>query len=66
MEKDAISFTNIVSASSHRRTFKLEYFSCENKETVMEVKLDSSHNASSLYRAITEKHAFYRWVFPLS
>ncbi|KAL1500774.1 hypothetical protein ABEB36_006219 [Hypothenemus hampei] len=58
-EKQAISFTNIVSASSHRRTFKLEYFSCENKETVMEVKLDSCHNASSLYRAITEKHAFY-------
>ncbi|CAH1125871.1 unnamed protein product [Ceutorhynchus assimilis] len=58
-EKQLISFTNIVSASSHRRTFKLEYFSCENKETVLEVKLDSSHNASSLYRAITEKHAFY-------
>lgn len=58
-EKQLISFTNIVSASSHRRTFKLEYFSCEDKETVLEVKLDSSHNASSLYRAITEKHAFY-------
>ncbi|XP_050296540.1 E3 ubiquitin-protein ligase MYLIP [Anthonomus grandis grandis] len=59
LEKQLISFTNIVCASSHRRIFKLEYFSCENKETVLEVKLDSSHNASSLYRAITEKHAFY-------
>ncbi|KAH1000702.1 hypothetical protein HUJ04_012997 [Dendroctonus ponderosae] len=59
LEKELISFTNIVSASSHRRTFKLEYFSCGNKEALLEVKLDSSHNASSLYRAITEKHAFY-------
>ncbi|XP_066153524.1 E3 ubiquitin-protein ligase MYLIP [Euwallacea fornicatus] len=58
-EKQPISFTNIVSASSHRRMFKLEYFSCENNESLLEVKLDSSHNASSLYRAITEKHAFY-------
>ncbi|XP_076268855.1 E3 ubiquitin-protein ligase defense repressor 1 [Rhynchophorus ferrugineus] len=58
-DKELISFTNIISASSHRRTFKLEYYECDNKEKVLEVKLDSSHNASSLYRAITEKHAFY-------
>ncbi|XP_060536627.1 E3 ubiquitin-protein ligase MYLIP [Cylas formicarius] len=58
-EKQLISFTNIISASSHRRTFKLEYLSVDNQETSLEVKLDSSHAASSLYRAITEKHAFY-------
>ncbi|KAJ8948127.1 hypothetical protein NQ318_008480 [Aromia moschata] len=57
--KHLISFTNIISASSHRRTFKLEYLSVDNKESVLEVKLDSSHVASSLYRALTEKHAFY-------
>ncbi|XP_030765154.1 E3 ubiquitin-protein ligase MYLIP-A [Sitophilus oryzae] len=58
-EKQLISFTNIISASSHRRIFKLEYYDCDTKETVLELKLDSCHNASSLYRAITEKHAFY-------
>ncbi|VEN42494.1 unnamed protein product [Callosobruchus maculatus] len=57
--KQLISFTNILSASSHRRTFKLEYLSEDSKETVLETKLDSSHVASSLYRALTEKHAFY-------
>ncbi|KAJ8931608.1 hypothetical protein NQ314_015470 [Rhamnusium bicolor] len=57
--KQLISFTNIISASSHRRSFKLEYLSVENKELLLETKLDSSHVASSLYRALTEKHAFY-------
>lgn len=57
--KQLISFTNIISASSHRRCFKLEYFSIDNKVTVLEVKLDSCHVATSVYRAITEKHAFY-------
>lgn len=31
----------------------------DNKESLLETKLDSNHIASSLYRAITEKHAFY-------
>lgn len=57
--KQLISFNNIISASSHKRTFKLEYLTIDNKEAVLEVKLDSSHVASSLYRALTEKHAFY-------
>lgn len=57
--KQLISFNNIISASSHKRIFKLEFFTADNKETVLEVKLDSSHVASSLYRALTEKHAFY-------
>lgn len=58
-EKQLISFTNIISASSHRRNFKLEYFAIDNKVTVLDVKLDSCHVATSVYRAITEKHAFY-------
>lgn len=57
--KELISFNNIISASSHKRIFKLEFFTADNAETVLEVKLDSSHVASSLYRALTEKHAFY-------
>ncbi|KAG5876978.1 hypothetical protein JTB14_008124 [Gonioctena quinquepunctata] len=57
--KHLISFTSILSASSHRRIFKLEYLSMDNKESILEAKLDSSHVASSLYRALTEKHAFY-------
>ncbi|KAJ8978703.1 hypothetical protein NQ317_015951 [Molorchus minor] len=57
--KQLISFTNIISASSHRRIFKLEYLSIDNKESLLEAKLDSNHVASSLYRALTEKHAFY-------
>ncbi|CAH1164601.1 unnamed protein product [Phaedon cochleariae] len=57
--KQLISFTSILSASSHKRIFKLEYLSLESKETLLEIKLDSSHVASSLYRALTEKHAFY-------
>lgn len=58
-EKQLIPFTAIQSASSHRRTFRLEYLSMENSEALLEIKLDSSHAASSLYRSITEKHAFY-------
>lgn len=58
-EKHVIPFTAIQSASSHRRLFRLSYLCDSNIEKNLEVKLDSSHAASSLYRAITEKHAFY-------
>lgn len=39
--------------------FRLEYVSLDNQDKVLEVKQDSSQAASGLYRAITEKHAFY-------
>lgn len=39
--------------------FRLEYVSLENQDKVLEVKQDSSQTANGLYRAITEKHAFY-------
>lgn len=58
-DKYIIPFTAIQSASSQRRIFKLEYLSVDNIVTHLETKLDSNHAASSLYRAITEKHAFY-------
>lgn len=58
-DKQIIPFTAIQSATSHRRIFKLEYLSADNLLTHLETKLDTNHAASSLYRAITEKHAFY-------
>ncbi|KAF5287989.1 hypothetical protein FQA39_LY15571 [Lamprigera yunnana] len=58
-EKRVIPFTAIQSASSHNRSFKLGYLSADNVETHLDVKLDSSQTANGLYRAITEKHAFY-------
>lgn len=58
-EKQTIPYTAIQSASSHKRVFRLEYLSVEEQQTVKEVKLDSREAASGLYRAITEKHAFY-------
>lgn len=58
-EKQIIPFTAIQSASSHRRSFRLGYVSADNEEANLEFKLDSSLAANGLYRAITEKHAFY-------
>lgn len=61
-EKQVIPYTAIKSASSHRRTLRLEYISDttnEDETTVLEVKQESNQAASGLYRAITEKHAFY-------
>lgn len=39
--------------------FHLVYLSLDGEETSLDFKLDSSQSASGLYRAITEKHAFY-------
>lgn len=55
----SIPFTAIQSAQSEKKTFTLEYLSIDNKEEQLSIKLSSGHLASSLYRAITEKHAFY-------
>ncbi|XP_017770570.1 PREDICTED: E3 ubiquitin-protein ligase MYLIP [Nicrophorus vespilloides] len=54
-----IPFTAIQSASSHKRMFRLEYTGQEGEVTILETKFDTNHVASSLYRSITEKHAFY-------
>lgn len=58
-DKQVIPFTAIQSAASNKRMFRLEYIGLDNNFNTLEVKLDSSHVANSLYRAITEKHAFY-------
>ncbi|XP_067006118.1 E3 ubiquitin-protein ligase MYLIP isoform X2 [Anabrus simplex] len=58
-EKQSIPYTAVQSAASHRRTFHLMYLSLDGDETSLDVKLETSQAASGLYRAITEKHAFY-------
>ncbi|XP_044736041.1 E3 ubiquitin-protein ligase MYLIP [Chrysoperla carnea] len=58
-EKQSIPYTAIQTAQSQKRVFKLEYLNQENEASYLEIKLESSPAASGLYRAITEKHAFY-------
>ena len=59
LEKQMIPFTAIQSASSHSRFFRLDYISVDNIVTHLKAKMESNHAASGLYRAITEKYAFY-------
>lgn len=59
MLRYSIPYTAIQSATSQRRMFHLIYLSLDGEETSLDFKLDSSQSASGLYRAITEKHAFY-------
>lgn len=42
-----------------RRTFRLAYLSEDHENATLEVKLSCHATAALLYRAITEKHAFY-------
>ncbi|XP_045461188.1 E3 ubiquitin-protein ligase MYLIP [Harmonia axyridis] len=58
-EKQLITFSSVISASSQKRNFRFGYLLEDGSTTELEVKLDSSHLASGLYRALTEKHAFY-------
>ncbi|KAJ8881767.1 hypothetical protein PR048_018253 [Dryococelus australis] len=55
----SIPYTAIQSAASCRRVFHLVYLDIGGEEQMFSVKLDTSQAASGLYRAITEKHAFY-------
>nr|CAD7395152.1 unnamed protein product [Timema poppensis] len=57
--KHSVPYTAINSASSHRRFFNLVYLNLEADKKTFNVKLDTSQAAAGLYRAITEKHAFY-------
>nr|CAD7397845.1 unnamed protein product [Timema cristinae] len=57
--KHSVPYTAINSASSHRRLFNLVYLNLEADKKTFNVKLDTSQAAAGLYRAITEKHAFY-------
>ncbi|XP_063226702.1 E3 ubiquitin-protein ligase MYLIP isoform X2 [Bacillus rossius redtenbacheri] len=57
--KQSIAYTAIQSAASCRRMFHLVYLESDGEERVFSLKLDTCQAASGLYRAITEKHAFY-------
>ncbi|KAF4524225.1 hypothetical protein B566_EDAN006473 [Ephemera danica] len=58
--RQSIPYTAIQRASSQRRTLHLVHLEGAGaSEAQLELKLDSSHSAASLYRCITEKHAFY-------
>ncbi|VVC25359.1 Zinc finger, RING-type,PH domain-like,FERM/acyl-CoA-binding protein, 3-helical bundle,Ubiquitin-related [Cinara cedri] len=59
-EQQMIPYTAIRSAASHRRVFEMWYLAgVEHTETLIVLKLESSLGANTLYRALTEKHAFY-------
>jgi hypothetical protein len=55
----SIPYTAIQTAASQRRLFHLVYADIDGHEASRQIKLESSQAASGVYRAITEKHAFY-------
>lgn len=55
----SIPYTAIRSAASHRRVFQLCYTNTNHEDENLEIKFDSSLAATAVYRALTEKHAFY-------
>jgi hypothetical protein len=55
----SIPYTAIQTALSQRRLFHLAYADIDGHEASLQIKLESSQAASGVYRAITEKHAFY-------
>lgn len=54
-----IPFSAASSATPFKRNFKLVYLSENNEHEEIELKLARPRMAIALYRAITEKHAFY-------
>ncbi|KAH8371964.1 hypothetical protein KR093_009549, partial [Drosophila rubida] len=58
-DKESIPFSAIAAAKSLRRIFKLEYVDDHNDRKELEIKLAKQPIAASLYRSITERHAFY-------
>ncbi|XP_072947958.1 E3 ubiquitin-protein ligase MYLIP [Epargyreus clarus] len=59
VEKQSIPYTAIHRAQPHRRIFHLSYVTGEGHEATLHVKMATSGQAAALYRAVTEKHAFY-------
>jgi E3 ubiquitin-protein ligase MYLIP len=55
----SIPYTAIHSAVSQRRTFQLHYDDVNHQPVTLDVKCDSTLLATEVYRALTEKHAFY-------
>lgn len=52
-------YSAVISIASNKRQLVLRYLTLNSKEHIIAVKLESTQSASGLYRAITEKHAFY-------
>ncbi|XP_023934298.1 E3 ubiquitin-protein ligase MYLIP [Bicyclus anynana] len=59
VEKQSIPYTAIHRAQPQRRIFQLSYVTNEGHEATLYVKMATSGQAAALYRAVTEKHAFY-------
>lgn len=55
----SIAYTAIIRAAPLRRKFQLVHLTSDGTEAVLNIKMYSRHAASALYRAVTEKHAFY-------
>lgn len=58
-EKQSIPYTAINRAQPHRRNFQLSYWTADGHEAALHIKMTTSGQAGALYRAVTEKHAFY-------
>ncbi|XP_041971729.1 E3 ubiquitin-protein ligase MYLIP [Aricia agestis] len=59
VEKQSIPYTAIHRAQPLRRIFQMSYVTGEGNEATLHVKMATSGQAAALYRAVTEKHAFY-------
>ncbi|XP_038218591.1 E3 ubiquitin-protein ligase MYLIP-A [Zerene cesonia] len=59
VEKQSIPYTAIHRAQPLRRIFQLSYVSGAAHAATLHVKMATSGQAAALYRAVTEKHAFY-------
>ncbi|KAI8433060.1 hypothetical protein MSG28_013918 [Choristoneura fumiferana] len=59
VEKQSIMYTAIHRAQPLRRNFQLTYVTGEGHEATLHVKMATSGQAGAVYRAVTERHAFY-------
>lgn len=59
LEQIRIPFSAASSATPLKNLFRLTYLTEDNSTEVLEIKMPRSKTATCLYRAITEKHAFY-------
>lgn len=55
----SIMYTAIHRAQPLRRNFQLSYVTGEGNEATLHVKMATSGQAGAVYRAVTERHAFY-------
>lgn len=55
----SIPFSAVSRAAPCKNTFKLSYVDEQHKLEELEIRLSCPRHAKSLYRTLTEKHAFY-------